>query len=185
MQSGDLNQMTSGPFSAAADLILDGDPGRARLRPVPPSSCVGLSRAIVAMPPWSEMHYEADAMSGYLGAGEDGARRYVIEIDGTKVGAVSVRYPWLRGAYLELLALLPAFQNQGIGTAVLDWLEDEALRRDARNLWACASSFNAAALRFYARHGFAETALLSDLVADGFNEVLLRKFPLGLPADGA
>jgi GNAT superfamily N-acetyltransferase len=171
--------MTSGPFSANADIILDGDPERARLRPVPSSSCAGLSRAIVAMPPWSAMHYEADAMSRYLAAAQDGARRYVIEIDGTQGGAVSVRYPWLRGAYLELLALLPAFQNQGIGTAVLHWLEGEALRRDARNLWACASSFNADALRFYARHGFAETALLSDLVTDGFDEVLLRKFPIG------
>lgn len=171
--------MTSGPFSEAADLTLDGDPQRAHLRPVPPSSCAGLGRAIVAMPPWSVMHYEADAMSRYLGAAEDGARRYVIEIDGTQAGAVSVRYPWLRGAYLELLALLPDFQNQGIGTALLDWLEREALRRDARSLWACASSFNAPALRFYARHGFAETAVLRGLVADGFNEVLLRKFPLG------
>lgn len=149
------------------------------------ASCTALGRAIVAMPPWSAMPYSAEAITGYLGAADDGARRYVIEIDGALAGAVSVRYPWLRGAYLELLALLPGFQNQGIGSAVLDWLEREALAREARNLWACASSFNEAALRFYARHGFVETAQLHGLVADGFDEILLRKFPLGsVPAGG-
>ncbi len=124
-------------------------------------------------------------MSRYLGAAEDGARRYVIEIDGLPAGAMAVRYPWLRGAYLELLALLPDFQNQGVGSALLGWLEQEALHREARSLWACASSFNEQALRFYARHGFAETAMLRSLVADGFDEVLLRKFPLSSDAGGA
>ncbi|WP_083239242.1 GNAT family N-acetyltransferase [Methyloceanibacter superfactus] len=177
--------MTSGPFSAAADLILNGDPGRACLRPMAPAACAALGRAIVAVPPWSEMPYSAEAITGYLVAVEDGARRYRIEVDGMTAGAVAVRYPWLRGVYLELLALLPEFQNQGIGSAVLDWLAREALHREARNLWACASSFNEAALRFYARHGFAETAVLHGLVADGFDEILLRKFPLGsVPAGG-
>ncbi|HUU67654.1 MAG TPA: GNAT family N-acetyltransferase [Methyloceanibacter sp.] len=136
------------------------------------------------MPPWSAMPYSAEAMARYLGAAEDGARRYVIEIDGAQAGAMAVRYPWLRGAYLELLAILPGFQTRGIGTAILTWLEREASIREARNLWVCASSFNEQALRFYARHGFAATAVLRGLVADGFDEVLLRKFPLGSDAGG-
>ena len=91
---------------------------------------------------------------------------------------VLVRDPWLKGPYLELLALLPPFQNQGIGSGILAWLEREALVQAARNLWVCASSFNARALRFYERHGFAPAAVLPGLVADGFDEILLRKFPL-------
>jgi ribosomal protein S18 acetylase RimI-like enzyme len=43
----------------------------------------------------------------------------------------------------------------------------------------CASSFNARALRFYARHGFEAAATLPGLVADGYDEILLRKYPLG------
>jgi hypothetical protein len=58
------------------------------------------------------------------------------------------------------------------------WFEQEALRNAARNLWVCASSFNVRALRFYSRHGFAPTATLPGLVAEGFDEILLRKFPL-------
>jgi hypothetical protein len=31
----------------------------------------------------------------------------------------------------------------------------------------------------YERHGFARAATLPGLVADGYDEILLRKFPLG------
>jgi len=171
--------MTSGPFSAAADLILDGELGRATLRPLGPEVCGPLARAIVTMPPWSVMGYPAAAMTRFLSSAEDGARRYVIEIGGKPAGAASVRYPWLRGPYLELLALLPEFQNRGVGATLLAWFEREALRDEARNLWVCASRLNTRGLRFYGRHGFEEAATLHDLLADGFDEILLRKFLLG------
>ena len=59
------------------------------------------------------------------------------------------------------------------------WFETASLKHQARNLWVCASSFNARALDFYERHGFARAATLPGLVADGYDEILLRKFPLG------
>jgi len=125
------------------------------------------------------MGTSAEAMTQYIAAVNDGARRYLIEAGGVPAGTASVRHPWLKGPYLELLALLSAHQCQGIGAAVLRWFEDEARRHEARNLWACASRSNTRALSFYRRHGFTETAELPDLVADGFNEILLRKFPIG------
>ena len=104
--------------------------------------------------------------------------RYLIEAGGEPAGAVSIRHPWLKGPYLELLALLPLFQNQGIGAEILGWFEGEGLRAEARNLWVCASGFNERALHFYQRHGFSQAAALPGLVADGYTEILLRKFPL-------
>ncbi|HEU4475158.1 MAG TPA: GNAT family N-acetyltransferase [Methyloceanibacter sp.] len=86
--------------------------------------------------------------------------------------------PWLKGPYLELLAILPQFQGQGIGGKLLDWFEREGSRLGARNLWVCASSFNARTIGFYERHGFKEAATLPGLVAEGYDEILLRKFPL-------
>jgi GNAT superfamily N-acetyltransferase len=176
--------MTSFPFSAAAELVLDSDIKSARLRPPDPEVCAPLASAIAAMPPWSVTGRSADAMTRYLAATEDGARRYVIEVGGAQAGAASVRHPWLKGPYVELLAVLPEFQARGIGAAFLRWFEQEALRRDARNLWVCASRSNARALTFYRRRGFEETALLPGLVAEGFDEILLRKFPIG-PTSGA
>jgi ribosomal protein S18 acetylase RimI-like enzyme len=132
------------------------------------------------MPPWSVVNYPKDAMTRFLATADGGAQRYLVEIGREAAGALSVRSPWLKGPYLELLALLPKFQGQGIGARLLDWFEEEAARHEARNLWVCASSFNERALRFYRRHGYAEAAALPGLVADGYAEILLRKFPLGL-----
>ena len=130
------------------------------------------------MPPWSVVDYPAEALARFLAASGDGASRYRVEAGGMEAGAVAIRFPWLKGPYLELLALLPRFQSQGIGASILAWFEQEAVRLDARNLWVCASSFNERALRFYGHHGFRPAATLPGLVADGYDEILLRKFPI-------
>lgn len=161
------------PFSAGRI-----DLQRARLSPLDPACCSSLAQAIVAIPPWSAMNYPVDAMARFLASSGDGAYRYHVEAGGELAGAVSIRQPWLKGPYLELLALLPPFQNQGLGAEILDWFEREALRAEARNLWVCASGFNQRALRFYQRHGFREAAALPGLVGEGYTEILLRKFPL-------
>lgn len=124
------------------------------------------------------MNYPAKKLAAYLASSDADAMRYVVSVKGEESGVVSVRHPWLKGPYLELLALLPPAQNQGIGSSIMAWFESAGLRYGARNLWVCASSFNARALRFYERHGFARAAMLPGLVADGYDEILLRKFPL-------
>lgn len=165
--------MTSSPFSASSIEL-----PRARLVALEPASCASLAEAIVAMPPWSVVDYPAEAMARFLAASGEGASRYRVEAGGMEAGAVSIRFPWLKGPYLELLALLPRFQGQGLGASILAWFEREALRLGARNLWVCAASFNPGALRFYGRHGFRPAATLPGLVADGYDEILLRKFPI-------
>ena len=165
--------MTSSAFLASTI-----DLSRVRLVRLDPASCVSLAQEIVAIPPWSLMRYPADAMARFLASSANGAYRYLVEGDGEPAGAVSVRHPWLKGPYLELLALLPPWQSQGIGAEILAWFEQEGLSADARNLWVCASSFNERALRFYQRQGFRQAASLPDLLADGYSEILLRKFPL-------
>jgi GNAT superfamily N-acetyltransferase len=166
--------MISSPFSPSPIEL-----GAARIEPLEPGACDGLAAGIVAMEPWSVMHYPAAALAAFLARSDDGACRYLVRVEGAEAGAVSVRYPWLKGPYLELLALLPQAQGRGIGASILAWLEREALARQARNLWVCASSFNAGALRFYARHGFEAVATVPGLVTDGYDEILLRKYPLG------
>ncbi len=165
--------MTSSPFSGPTNELRG-----ARLVTLEPGACVTLAAAIVAMPPWSVMRYPADALARFLASSDGGASRYLVEIGGEQAGAVSVRYPWLKGPYLELLAILPDYQGAGVGSAILGWFEEEGMRLGARNLFVCASAFNARALRFYARHGFQPAATLGALVADGYEEILLRKFPL-------
>lgn len=149
-----------------------------RLVVLEPAVAPGLAAAIVAMPPWSAMDYPSDAMARFLAMAGDGGSRYLIEVDGAEAGAVAVRHPWLKGPYLELLAVLPPFQRRGIGAGVMSWFEQAGRGLGARNLWVCASSFNDGALRFYQRHGFRPAARLPGLVAESYDEILLRKFPL-------
>jgi ribosomal protein S18 acetylase RimI-like enzyme len=125
------------------------------------------------------MSYPADRLAAYFAKPAQGLSRYCVKVDGSEVGVVAVRSPWLKGPYLEFLALLPPAQDRGIGSRIMAWLEGTAVEEEARNLWVCASSFNERALRFYARHGFEPVATLPGLVADGYEEILLRKFPLG------
>ena len=63
-------------------------------------------------------------------------------------------------AHLNLLAVHPRYQHQGIGTAILQWLENSALVGGilAINLEVRAS--NETALTFYRRAGYEEVALL-------------------------
>jgi GNAT superfamily N-acetyltransferase len=151
----------------------------ARLVELVPASCDRLAAKIAAIAPWSVMDYPADGLARFLTAPDKGVSRYLIEVDGVEAGAMAVRFPWFKGPYLELLALLPPFQGNGLGAKMMAWFEGHALELGARNLWVCASSFNEGALRFYARHGFRAAASLPGLVADGYDEILLRKFPLG------
>ena len=153
--------------------------GPARLVVLVAESCPGVAAKIAAIEPWSAMNYPADRLARFLATPDRGASRYLIEVDGVEAGAMSVRSPWLKGPYLELLALLPPFQRRGLGTTLMGWFEREAVKLGARNLWVCASSFNDGALRFYCRHGFEPATTFQGLVADGYDEVLLRKFPLG------
>lgn len=166
--------MTSSPFSTSPIELQ-----RARLELLKPGSCARLAAAIAAMEPWSVMNYQAEKLAAFLTSPDGGVCRYLVNIADSEAGVVSVRSPWLKGPYLELLALLPQAQNQGIGSSIIGWFEGAALEHQARNLWVCASSFNARALRFYERHGFRPATVLPDLVADGYDEILLRKYPLG------
>jgi len=121
------------------------------------------------------MEISRESLAAFLNADDASARRYAVMQDGALAGVASIRFPWLKGPYIELLAILPKFQRCGHGERILSFVESEALRRGLHNVWVCASQFNDGAARFYMRHGYREAATLPDLVADGFAESLLRK----------
>ena len=114
--------------------------GSVRLLPLEPSSCAGLAAGIAAIEPWSVMNYPAETLAAFLSTPDESVSRYVISVNGEEAGVVSVRHPWLKGPYLELLALLPQAQDQGIGSSIIAWFESAALQHGARNLWVCAYS---------------------------------------------
>jgi hypothetical protein len=52
---------------------------------------------------------------------DPGARRFLLVDAGRAVGAAVIRDPWLRGPYIELMALFAEAQGRGLGGAFVDW----------------------------------------------------------------
>lgn len=144
------------------------------LAPLEDSEAQPLAAACAAIDPWARMSYADDRLARFFLRRDPAAPVRAIRCGSTLAGAAVVRYPWLKGPYLEFLAVLPGWQSRGIGAAVLGWMEREAAGHD-RNLWVLASDFNERAIAFYARYGFRSVAPLPDLAVEGFTEILLRK----------
>ena len=119
--------------------------------------------------PWRTLGYGAALLTQYLGSGDPSLARFTVWVEDQRAGVVALRYPWLRGPFLELLAITQP--GRGLGTVVVAW----AVERGGGNLWTSVSRFNTEARRFYERQGFAEAAVLPDLIKPGFDEVLMRR----------
>lgn len=132
-----------------------------------------LAARLGGMDPWARLGYGAGALANYLRRDDPALRRLVLERDGRPAGMMALRAPWLRGPYIELLAVMPDHQGGGLGRAMVEWAAAQAA--GAPNLWACVSAFNTSARAFYASAGFEEVAPLPDLVAPGQDEILLRR----------
>ena len=131
--------------------------------------------AFAAIDPWASYPYPASALAAYFSQGDNSAPLLAVRIDDHTVGVIGLRLNWLRGPYLQFLGFLPPYQSLGLGALVMGWLDAEMRRSGQHNLFVCTSDFNAAALRFYERHGFARVGTLKGLVREDRDEVLLHK----------
>lgn len=127
------------------------------------------------MDPWARYRATPSELAAFLSQSESGAPRFAIRVNGRLEGAIVLRTNWLAGPYIQMLALAPNVQGQGIGALVMGFVESQARMAGARNLWVAASDFNEGALRFYERHGFVRVAEIDALLRNDRNEVLLRK----------
>ena len=161
--------MNAEPFTAPSY-----DIEAAELTPLEPETAESLGRALAAIDPWLTLGFGAQELARHLAREERGARKLAIVTPQGVAGAVVLRHPFLRGAYLELLAILPGFQGRGLGRAVIDWMVAESTGR-VGNLWTCGSAFNSRALAFFEKQGFRRVGALPDLVREGFTEIFLRR----------
>lgn len=100
----------------------------------------------------------------------------VARLSGAVVG---VAIYWTDGnmptpAYLRVLAVKDGFRSQGIGQALLRYVEDDVFRRGP-NLFLCCTQTNGRARRFYEREGYRVVGTLPDFIQQGLDEVLYRK----------
>ncbi len=144
------------------------------LEPMEPVDALLIAQALSKMNPWRTLNYEAENLSRGLLSPDPFSFRYTITGSGQRVGVVCVKHPWLRGTYLELLGIFEPFQQMGIGSQIIQWMESRT-RSNGNNLWALVSGFNKSGREFYRKMGFEEMATLKDLVQTGSDEILIRK----------
>lgn len=152
------------------------------LAPLAAGAAPGLAAILAQLTPWRELGFTTEGLAAYLTRPDPGLHRFQLTRAGGVAGLVCVRYPWLRGPYIELIALFPGHQGAGLGGAIIAWPTQQV--PTANSLWALVSAFNEPARAFYARQGFIEIAPLPDLVTPGFQEILLRKFVAGPSVKG-
>ncbi len=150
------------------------DGRRVALAPMTAEAADVLGDATAAIGPWAHYGLNGRTLAEGFKSSSPVAVRYQIECGGELAGAVIIRPLWLAGPYLQMLAVLPPFQGQGIGAKFLAWYEAEG-RGHTRNLWLCVSGFNLDAQRFYRAHGYECAATLDGLMREGDDELLMRK----------
>lgn len=142
------------------------------------SEAKDIAANLVGMDPWRTLEYQADALAVHLTRPDPAFFPFTIRVSGRRAGVVGLRYPWLKGIFLELLAVFPPCQGSGLGREVMSWIEAEA-RPHAGNFWITVSAFNHRARSFYKSLGFFEVACLENLIKEGYDELLLRKILVG------
>lgn len=141
---------------------------------------------LAGIDPWRTLGFSAESLARGLQTTHPDLTRYLAVRGGETQGLVGIRYPWLRGAYIELFAVLPTAQGQGIGRAAIEFIE-HTYRGHTANLWLLVSGFNSIARHFYERNGFYPIGTIADLLMVGEDEVLMRKVirPHAIPGQEA
>jgi ribosomal protein S18 acetylase RimI-like enzyme len=147
------------------------------IRPLAPADLAGHSREQARLPLLVRYGRTAEQLAASLAAaGQRGEELRVAEEDGASVGLA-----WFLpagtlalGGYLRLIAVTDAAQRRGTGAALLAAFEEETARSSA-HAFLLVSDFNAAAQRFYARHGYQRVGTLPGLVLPDVGEILYWK----------
>ena len=138
-----------------------------------------IAARMASLDPWARMGRPAASFAAYMVRPMAATFRFAVRIEAAPVGFVAIRWPFMRGPYIETIAVFPEAQRRGIGRTVVDWVGRE-VAGEAANLWLCVTEWNRPARAFYAGLGFTEIGPIPDIALAGQTEIFLRK-TLGPP----
>ena len=96
---------------------------------------------------------------------------WLAESSGQVVG-VLVQYETTQGFYIDTVAVVPHLQGTGIGKALLQFAEQEALRRGYDSIYLCTNAKMTENQIFYPRIGYVEYERKFD---GGYDRIFYRK----------
>jgi ribosomal-protein-alanine N-acetyltransferase len=109
-------------------------------------------------------------------AGFDGPNKevFVVERKGEAAGFAILQVGGSFNGYIQTLFVSEGCRGCGLGKELLEFCEDY-IHQTSHNVFICVSAFNGRALRLYQEVGFTLVGTLTDFLAPGFDELLLRK----------
>lgn len=98
----------------------------------------------------------------------------VAVIDSEVVGYASFRYVGKQGD-VNTVAVSSGQQGNGIGTALMDWLESQAALRNVREVFLEVRSDNEAAMKMYASRGYERIDVRRNYYGNTIDANIMRK----------
>ncbi|MCD6201393.1 MAG: GNAT family N-acetyltransferase [Bacteroidales bacterium] len=95
-------------------------------------------------------------------AGEEIAGVAVIQMKGACTG------------YLKSIAVSDQWRKKHVGSQIMDFIEQRIFAGHS-NVFLCVSSFNEVAKQFYVRRGYREIGVIRNYLAEGYDEIFMRK----------
>jgi len=131
-----------------------------------------LACVVAAFEPYIERIGKAPApmLLNYPTLIEEG-RVWVVELS-TEVQGVLVQYETADGFYVDTVATSPRTRGTGVGRALLEFAEREALRRGFASVYLCTNSKMTENQVFYPRIGYVEYDRKNEA---GYDRVFYRK----------
>jgi len=133
-----------------------------------------IAERLAGIDPWARIGRTAEAFALAMTRPSPGAHRFALRRDGRSVGWLALRWPFMRGPYIETIAIFPEAQGLGLARRVVGWIEAE-VADEASNVWLCVTEWNDRARAVYAALGFVEIGPIPDLVAEGQSEIFMRR----------
>jgi ribosomal-protein-alanine N-acetyltransferase len=95
-------------------------------------------------------------------------------LDSEIVGYASFRYVGKQGD-VNTVAVASNQQGKGIGTALMDWLESQAVLRNVREIFLEVRSDNEAAIKMYATRGYERIDIRRNYYGNTIDANIMRK----------
>lgn len=99
----------------------------------------------------------------------------VAERDARPVGYARIEKFWSTIPYLVLIRVMPAVRGQGIGRAMIAFLERQLSERGHRVLLSSSQSNEPEPQEWHRRVGFRECGIIRGINADGSDEIFFQK----------